>query len=1177
MSNKHSQWNRYGWLAFALAVIGLSFANWHNGLDLLGVKPETKASTESNTLPLPNLQGTAATEYLKQHGISGSLGEAMAAASYDVYEVSAQQRTADTDHYYENNPAQRWQARFSPERISLHPSSHLPKAWSVGVKLESIGYGECQHTVSAGRLSAQGDRIEYTRSFQSAINNQQSSITEWYVNRAEGLEQGFTLSEPPDEKLTSESLQLRLSVSGDLQAVAINEGNTILLRSGNGEVNYDHLVVNDSTGRKLHAQMRVKGNEITLLVNDYDANYPLTIDSSFTQQQKLTANDAAFADQFGWSVAISGETIIAGVPFPFNDGAPGNDKGSVYIFVKIGTDWVQQQKLTGDDTAIDDQFGYSVAINEGTIVVGAPYDAGTAGAYQGSVYVFVRNGSVWTKQQKLRASDAGLADLFGSLVDINGETLVVGVPDDGSPLLGSSHGSAYVFVRNGSIWTQQQKIIANDASANDLFGGAVSIRGDTIVAGAPFEGRAGSGETGSAYVFVRTGTTWTQQQKLTASDAANGDRFGATVGIAGETIVIGSPFDSVSASGYQQGSAYVFERVGSSWLQQQKLTANDAATEDLFGVSVGISSRIIVIGSAFSDLASRRDEGSAYVFVPDGSNWVQHQKLTANDARTADHFGNAVGISGNNIIIGALDSDGPAGVNQGSVYVFSRIAPTITCPGLTTVGIIETQNSASVPFNVTATGSPTPTVTCRVGNTIITSPHVFPVGTTTVNCTASNGVAPDASCSFTVTVNRVSGTANDPLACTGPGAKVQATLNISNDGQVNQNVVSNTTLTNLIGVPGSCSVTPNVGTCTVTTGGVSYSATLTPGQTVAITYLTQVSDLAPTGAQVCTNNSVSFNGGTPLNFSACDVVDCPAVGPGGGFPSSAEMSDQKAGGVLVYNIYTSSTDPVRQNTRINLTNAHSRLAAFVHLFFVFEGCSIADSYVCLTANQTTSFLTSDIDPGVTGFVVAVAVDSRGCPIDFNYLIGDEYVKFASGHAANLNAEAFASLPGGLPICDGSSVTAAINFDGINYNRAPRVLALSNVASRDDGNDTMLILNRIGGNLGIGTSSLGTLFGILYDEAENGLSFQISGACQLRNSLSNNFPRTAPRFETFIPAGRTGWIRLYSQSDIGMTGAAINFNPNVAASGGIFNQGHNLHALTLSGTNTYTIPVFPPSC
>ncbi len=115
------------------------------------------------------------------------------------------------------------------------------------------------------------------------------------------------------------------------------------------------------------------------------------------------------------------------------------------------------------------------------------------------------------------------------------------------------------------------------------------------------------------------------------------------------------------------------------------------------------------------------------------------------------------------------------------------------------------------------------------------------------------------------------------------------------------------------------------------------------------------------------------------------------------------------------------------------------------------------------------------------------------------------------------------------------------------------------------------------NLGTGAATLGTLFGILYDDTERALSFQISGGCQLRGSLSNNFPRTAPRFETFIPSGRTGWLKIFSQFDIGILGAAINLNPNVGASAGAFNQGHNLHKLTLTATPSLTIPVFPPFC
>jgi len=310
-----------------------------------------------------------------------------------------------------------------------------------------------------------------------------------------------------------------------------------------------------------------------------------------------------------------------------------------------------------------------------------------------------------------------------------------------------------------------------------------------------------------------------------------------------------------------------------------------------------------------------------------------------------------------------------------------------------------------------------------------------------------------------------------------------------------------------------------------------------------------------------------------------------AADPGLIVPPSSEASDQKAGSLLFYNVYTSgATSGNAENTRINITNTSVTSAAFVHLYFVAAGCSIADSYICLTATQTASFLASDVDPGVKGYLVAVAVDGvLGCPIANNWLIGDEYVKFASGHAANLGAVAFSALYNGiLPGCDANSVTALIAFDGTTgYNRAPAVLALDNVGSRADGNDTMVIINRAGGNLGIGAFTLGTLFGLLYDDAENVLSFSVSGGCQLMSSLSNNFPRTTPRFETFIPAGRTGWAKVYQQTGvIGILGCAINFNANAASSAGAFNGGHNLHHLTLAAfnnTNGYIVPVFPPSC
>jgi hypothetical protein len=311
-----------------------------------------------------------------------------------------------------------------------------------------------------------------------------------------------------------------------------------------------------------------------------------------------------------------------------------------------------------------------------------------------------------------------------------------------------------------------------------------------------------------------------------------------------------------------------------------------------------------------------------------------------------------------------------------------------------------------------------------------------------------------------------------------------------------------------------------------------------------------------------------------------------AADPGLTYPTASEVSDQKAGSVLYYTVYSSSSSlPNRQNTRFNITNTSSTSASFVHLFFVDGGtCGIADRYICLTANQTMTFLASEQDPGTTGYLVAVAVDGVfGCPVSFNHLIGDEYIKLETGHQANLGAEAFAALYddsfGGrvLPGCDGNSTTATINFNGLDYNRAPRVLAVSNIPSILDSNDTRLAVIRVGGNLLSGAATIGSIFGLLFDDQEEPHSWNSSGGCQFVRRLDNTFPRTTPRYDVVIPAGATGWLKFYSTGDVPLLGAVINFNPNAGTSSGAFNGGHNLHKLTLSATGSIVIPVFPPAC
>ena len=300
-----------------------------------------------------------------------------------------------------------------------------------------------------------------------------------------------------------------------------------------------------------------------------------------------------------------------------------------------------------------------------------------------------------------------------------------------------------------------------------------------------------------------------------------------------------------------------------------------------------------------------------------------------------------------------------------------------------------------------------------------------------------------------------------------------------------------------------------------------------------------------------------------------------AADPGTPYPATSAVSDQKAGSVLIYNVYSSSlTNPGAENTRINITNTDENLSVFVHFFFVEGGtCSVADSFVCLTPNQTTTFNMSDTDPGVMGFVVAVATDRNGCPIQHNFLIGDEYVKLVSGHAANLGAEAIAALT--TPACPAGANLATLLFNNVVYNALPTTLALDHVLSRGDGNDTLLILNRISGSLQDGNFSIGSVFGILYDELESGHSFSFSAGCQAVAVLSDAFPRTTPRYSNVVPAGSTGWIKLYSTLGRALLGSVINTNTSVSATS--FSGGHNLHKLTTVTTGFYDIPVFTAMC
>lgn len=393
---------------------------------------------------------------------------------------------------------------------------------------------------------------------------------------------------------------------------------------------------------------------------DCNANgIPDECDVSLLVENKITAGDAAADDQFGQAAAINDDTVIVGVRF---DDDAGLESGSAYVFVRSAGAWTQEAKITASDAAAGDWFGHSVSVNGDTAIVGAVEDD-DAGERSGSAYVFVRSAGAWIQQAKLTASDAAAGDAFGASVSVDGNTAIIGARADDDA--GDASGSAYIFVQTNGLWTQQAKLVANDLGAFDEFGDSVSISGDTVVVGAIHNDAVGM-DFGSAYVFVRSNGVWTQEAKLTPIDAAESDRFGISVSISGETAVVGSWNDD--DAGESSGSAYVFVRSNGLWTQQAKLTADDAAGGDEFGVSVSVNGDRAVVGSWMDDDAGSAS-GSAYTFRRIGSTWTQTMKLTAGDAATNHEFGFPVAVFEETVIVGARRTS-DAGGNSGSAYIY---------------------------------------------------------------------------------------------------------------------------------------------------------------------------------------------------------------------------------------------------------------------------------------------------------------------------------------------------------------------------------------------------------------------------------------------------------------------------------------------------------------------------
>jgi hypothetical protein len=458
--------------------------------------------------------------------------------------------------------------------------------------------------------------------------------------------------------------------------------------------------------------------------------------AQLVQQGYLKASNTEAGDGFGYSLALAGDTLVVGAPGEASaatgiNGTQGDNSavnsGAVYIFTRTNGVWSQQAYLKASNTEADDVFGWSLALAGETLVVGAPGEASADGDQtdnsaqdSGAVYVFTRTNGVWSQQAYVKASNTGAGDLFGISIAVAGDTLAVGAFFEASAATGVNgpeadnsapgSGAVYVFTRTGSDWSQQAYVKASNTEANDGFGESVALTGDTLAVGATGEASAATGvdgdetdnsavESGAVYVFTRTGSTWTQQAYVKASNTEGLDWFGYSVALAEDTLAVGALFEASAATGINgnqgnnsapaSGATYVFTLTNGVWSQQAYVKASNPGGFDLFGSSIALTGNTLAVG-AFGEASangnqtdnSAPESGAAYVFTRTGSDWNQQAYVKASNTGSFDLFGSSIALAGDTLIVGAFfEASAATGVNgnqgdnsapdSGAAYVFS--------------------------------------------------------------------------------------------------------------------------------------------------------------------------------------------------------------------------------------------------------------------------------------------------------------------------------------------------------------------------------------------------------------------------------------------------------------------------------------------------------------------------
>lgn len=672
--------------------------------------------------------------------------------------IQAQQYQATTDEqggYQATNKAHGWQINYQQNgQTSLTPLTGEEK-YHINLQLMALGNDTSPAFSAPQKIIADGSTVSYQWN---------DNITEIWQNSASQLEQWFEIQQKPLSQQDQQTLVLKMQLNSNL-AIS-QQGNNL---NFDNKISYNKLKVWDTNGKILPASMLFEQNQLALIIDDSQATYPVTIDPSFQQVGYLKANNTGAHDHFGHSVAISGNTVVVGAPGEDSnttginaaDNNVGNSTGRVYVFARSGgfffpnSAWSLQASLKKSGAQDNDLFGFDVAIDGNTIVVGSPgNEPFGSGPESGVVTVFVRSftpfptlSPTWTQQANIRSSLAAsyTGDKFGSSVDISGDSIIIGAPQEDSNAIdvGGSHlnnslnnsGAAYVYTRSGTAWSRQAYLKASNTSDLDRFGTAVAIDGDRAVVGAN-QADTSVSQSGAAYVFARTGASWgtfSHTPFLEASNAQGGDWFGWSVDISDTTIIVGAPAEDSDSMGIdstsnnsanEAGAVYIFDRFLQPtlppvspyyyWSETTYIKASNTDAADSFGWSVALSGEMAVVGArdedSYSVAINDRPQnnsasiaGAAYTFSRDSSVWSQQDYLKATNSEAGDSFGTAVAIDAETVIVGAnLENSHATGtnngtssntaVNAGAAYVFDAISDATTLGDCDDDGDVDIQD-----------------------------------------------------------------------------------------------------------------------------------------------------------------------------------------------------------------------------------------------------------------------------------------------------------------------------------------------------------------------------------------------------------------------------------------------------------------------------------------------------